>query len=725
MTFTELSWIEQQERELQKKLKELKEKKTKLVEEEQAKKKYSHDWDLALAENTKREEGLAIEIFKVENDVVYIRNPYDDHMLTALRSIRGRMWERANYGNDVNSIPINEWTKFLKSVEHINENHIKTTLHFEDGTKETIDAWINQPRLSIDLSENERDLILTPHKGEDWLARQISGIRYTRKDHYLLAASEIWKAIEVLKSEPGIEWSERAKAYLDKEISRRETLDKIALGQDVQPLEVELTDKSVQFRPFQEIGVRFLEATEYRALLADQMGLGKTLQAIAACMLVERDVNPNARFLVLCPAGLKTNWTREIFRFTGHRPYVMFGSEPGREDVKKLLLEKEKWNIINYDIIGRKAESSEDVTTADGRVIRTQIKTRYLWAEMINLSEFDVIILDEGHYIKNTESQRSVASRELKAPRVICMTGTPVLNRPGELWPMLNLIAPEKFASYQQFLSTYTWNGKDARNVKELREALKTLMIRRTKKEVMADLPPINRIYEWHSLSDEAKIRYNQVLKGVYEALAKWEPDRAGTQQEVTNILTEIMRLKQVCAQDKIEATADLAIALSDADDNGGKVLIFTQFKAVAKNIATRLGHEALLYYGEMNKNERDRTYDEYVKSPTKKFLIATWQTAGEGLNLQCANNVIFSDLFWTPANHQQCEERAYGRLADPHPINSYYVVCEGTVEDWIQEILDRKLAVIEQVVEGLDTERTQSVANELMRKMKRELKLL
>ena len=106
---------------------------------------------------------------------------------------------------------------------------------------------------------------------------------------------------------------------------------------------------------------------------------------------------------------------------------------------------------------------------------------------------------------------------------------------------------------------------------------------------------------------------------------------------------------------------------------------------------------------------------------PTPTSSSATWQTAGEGLNLHSAGYVIFNDLFWTPASHEQCEDRAYGRLADPHPIDAYYIVAEATIEEWIQDLLLKKLAIIDSVVEGVQVDRSESIAKELLRKLKDE----
>ena len=477
---------------------------------------------------------------------------------------------------------------------------------------------------------------------------------------------------------------------------------------------VKLPHKSAYFRCFE------VDSEDHLYIVQGYNLTHNTIQAIMCSIRLKKELG-KCRTLVIPPAGLKVNWTREINRFTGQSPLVLYGENPSKFLISELLAFKHEYTIINYDILSTKVKHSVPITTASGQTLQTQAQWIFPWIEILNALQFDLIVFDEAHYTKNVGSNRSLAARMLKAKRVIFMTGTPVMNRPSELWPMLTVIDPDRFPSYENFI--WTHGDKYPTNVKMLRDSLKNILIRRRKKDVMKDLPPINRVYEWHELSEGGQVLYKKAKQGLYIQLAAWNPAMPGSEQAITNLLTEIMRLKQICAMDKVEAIADSALELSDSDSEGtGKVLIFSQFVPVVNEITKRLGHEAIAYTGECDKDERVKIYDKFLADRTLKFFVATWQTAGEGLNLQCANNVVFADLFWTPANHQQCEERAYGRLADPHPINSYYLICADTIETWIQELLAAKLQVIEQTVEGLDVDRSASIANDLLKRLKKEL---
>ena len=680
------------------------------------KKKYLKAETLAREEEEKRENGILVEVVKVTSERFFVKTPYDEKLVAKFWRVRGREWN-----GKFTHFPLQSYTDFetlLKDWE------VKTKLVISEENKKKVTEYQNRPLVNIFLSDSHI-ILQSRGRGYQLVSRNISGREYSAKfsnkgwESWKVPQSDVLMVVEKLVGEERIEWSQEV-LDLAEEIGERKNKLEAVLAEDEEALECGVELRDITLRAFQKQAIVFSEVAEYNCIIGHQMGLGKTPISIANC-LKYKQTHPDARFLFVIPSKLKTNWAREIRRFTGEGATVYFKATPDQLDVERLLVKKPTWNIINYEILGRKTEHKTDIMNADEtKVVAQNTTDRFLWTELLNMVNFDIIVLDEAHYIKNEKANRSKACLSLKAPHYLPMTGTPILNRPQELWPMLNLIAPSRFPSPEQFKNRYVASNGGARNIEELREILKTLMIRRTKKEVMKDLPPINRIYEYHSLSEDAAERYKDVLKGVYRVLALWNPAEAGHEKAVPGILAEIQRLKQVCAMDKIDTVSDLAVELSDSDDNGGKVIVFSHFVPVIEAISARLGHEAIILHGKKKEQER---IDRFKDDSEIKFLVAQWQVGGEGHNLQCANNVIFNDLFWTPASHQQCEERAYGRLADPHPINSYYVVIENTIETWIQELLAGKLAMIESVVEGLGVSAGKSIVKELMVRMKRELK--
>lgn len=629
-----------------------------------------------------------------------------------LRGIYGRQFDAYT---GVNRIPAEYWKQFREQV--VNLKNVKLT-HLM-GVEAKITRFETLPDFLIELDGKQFKITSHP-KAPTNLLRDIPGAEYFRdKLYWNVPYTEGWRvynALDGYKGDRGAVWKDDALKLVEAEMERRTKMDTIALQQD--------SDLVIPFlnghtpRPFQKVGVEFINLSNGRALVADQMGLGKTWEAIGYALL------HNLRVVVICPAHLKANWSREIIQLTGEIPTILQGREPDDFAVQALLLKKPRWTIINYDILGAKTQTPEKVTVDDNGLKHiTPPKDRYLWADLLNMSKPDLIITDEAHYTKNTDSNRSKAVRLLNPAHRLALTGTPILNRPGEYWAILNWLRPELFPNEDKFIYQYTYNGKTAKNTAELREVLKPIMIRRLKKDVVSELPPINRIYNLHELSSTGREMYKKVLAGVYEKI-----DSFGNkvEQNITSILAEIGKLKEVCAHDKVDAVVDLAAELYDTEQDATdaklgnkKVLIFSQYKDVVRKIALRLGREAIYWTGDTAFEERTRLENEFQTNPDVHFLVVSLMTGQTGLNLTAAGHVVFADLYWTPAAHAQAEERAYGRLSNMHGCDSYYLVATDTIEDWIQELLAAKLQTINAVVEGIDAERDPAIGMEIIRKLR------
>lgn len=621
-------------------------------------------------------------------------------------------------GNIKNGIPVYQWDSFRDALRALDG----VSLSVDTKAFSALHEYLNAPNVSIDIKDSHF-AIKVYEKGEQYRYKiqRLVGIIFdygSGKNYWKLNLTEAWHLFDDLKDIPNVVYSESAQEYITKALESRNKLDNIAKLEDI---ELILDLKGHELRSFQKVGVKFMETAECKAILADEMGLGKTWQAIALAMLIMAK-----KVLVIAPASLKPNWVREIYKLTGETAYVLSGTSPTNHDILKLITQPSRFIVCNYDILARK-KTVEKVTVDEDGIKHIDKSDLWHWVEVLKLYNPDLIIVDEAHYIKNPTSQRSQAVRLFSstAPRIIAMTGTPVLNRPSELWALLNLLHPEQFPAYETFIRQYTYDGKRPRNAEELRKTLKNVMIRRLKKDVVKELPPINRINEYYELSQEAKTQYNLVMSGIYKTLESWG---VGVKQtEVNNVLVQIMRLKQICSFDKMEFIAELANEIYDSaeeDDTHKKVLIFSQFIDSAHGIAKRLGHECLWFSGNADPKERQAIVDRFQNEPEIKYLVATTKAASEGLNITAAGTVVFADLMWTPAAHSQAEGRAFGRISDSHSINSYYVIAEKTIEDSIIELLNFKTEVINSTVEGLDKDRDTeaSVAMDLIKKIKEEM---
>ena len=554
-----------------------------------------------------------------------------------------------------------------------------------------------------------------------WDIDRIEGIKKEKRSKdeisWSLPKIEGWRIEEALLDNPKVVWSDEAKVAIEIEKEKRERLSDLA-GKLESSLSVTLQN-GYNLRPFQEVAVEFIDCAGGDAIVADMTGLGKTWEAIGYIEYKKLYA------IIICPAAIKENWRRHIKNLTGEDAYICKGSTPSQWDVEHLLTKKPRYVIINYDIFGKGLDVSDDPAKKEDR---------FLWAEILTVADYDVAVCDEAHKIKNTSANRTRATLHLNnvshTLKWLFLTATPILNRPRELYSYLRLIRPGQYTSEDNFCNQYVFMDGSVRNVDRLRKSLSTIMIRRRREDVQKELPAIERIYDWHELSPEARDRYEVALEGIYQQLAEF--DLSSKEIAITGLLAQITRLKQIVAQDKVDRIADLAIELSEsyevspaADKLGeGKVVIFSGFKAVARGIGKRLGHEAVVFDGDTKQEDRQRYVDQFQSDPKVKFLVATGFVAGEGLDMTKAGYVIFSDFGWTPAYHQQCEGRIYGRLNECHGAVSYYVVGSDTIEEWIQEILARKLKVIEQIVEGNDSpEAGKSLGYELIKKMKTEMR--
>lgn len=638
-----------------------------------------------------------------------------DDVLGLLRGTQGRVYVGTA---NVNRVPLKSWPNLKSELEKL--VNVRVTHSLNVDTK--INRALTAPEFTVIL--DSRDLRIVPGpEAYFYNLTTLPGARLSDKTDYIqLPISEGWRLLQFFTDykRPGqpldkkyeIKWHPDALRVCEEEVSRRRALDTIALEKDAPEIGSPFL-RGQEFKPFQRVGVKFLELAKGRALLADQMGLGKTWQGLG---YAERN---NLRTVVVCPAHLRANWLREIINLTGKMPLMLKGREPKPADMERLLIDKPQYTIINYDILGYKTEILEEVIEKEDRKILVPKHFRYMWAELINSSRPDLVIADESHYVKGSDTHRSKALLKINAPRVIPMSGTPVLNRPGEFFTTLHWMYPEMFPSEGRFLNQFTDGNGNPRNTGQLREMLRTMMLRRLKKDVIADLPPLNRIRHTFELSPEARTRYQLTEQGLYEMI-----DSYGGQitRNVKNILDQIGKLKQVCAHDSVAHCVELARELNESstdDSNGqGKILIFSQYKDVVRKIANQLGSQAIHWTGDTSFEERTKLEHQFQTDNNTKYLVISLMTGQTGLNLTAAGHVIFADLWWTPAAHAQAEERAYGRLSDMHGADSYYVTADAKIMIWLQSLIEKKIGIINETVEGIDAERDPSFGESLIKEL-------
>lgn len=422
-------------------------------------------------------------------------------------------------------------------------------------------------------------------------------------------------------------------------------------------------------------GVAFLLGRR-RAILADDMGLGKTRQSIVALT----EAAPDGPYLVICPASVKQNWRREILAARPEAQVAIVGAEPVPAKSWR------GWVVVNYDILSK----HEAALTA------------LPWSG---------IVFDEAHYLKNHTSKRSRIGRKLAeaaGPDVIvhALTGTPLTNRPRDLFPLLQLTRHPMAKSFLSFAKRYCaahhngygWVTDGASNLEELRTELHGLMLRRTKDDVL-DLPPKVRTWLEVEVPDgTARREARKVLELLIAAKLKGESDDS-KRGDYMQLMAHLTTARRKLAVAKVQHTIDLA---QSAVDQGEKVIVFSGFEEPIDTIFEHFGDAAVVLTGKTPVQRRQSIVDRFQNDDGVRVLIANIIAGGVGLNLTAARQVIFNDLDWVPANHWQAEDRAY-RIGQTGTVNVSYLVADGTIDEFVASTLITKTALIDVVVEGGD----------------------
>jgi SWI/SNF-related matrix-associated actin-dependent regulator of chromatin subfamily A-like protein 1 len=426
--------------------------------------------------------------------------------------------------------------------------------------------------------------------------------------------------------------------------------------------------------PHQIDGVAFLMRRR-RAILADDMGLGKTRQATIALSVESRGPN-----LVICPASVKRNWEREI---RAVRPDDSIHVVAGRSDD---VPADAQWVIVNYDILAAQLE----------RLLATS------WRG---------IVFDEAHYLKNHDSQRSKCGRRIVTsagdPVVYALTGTPLTNRPRDLFPLLQLCnhaMAKTFLSFAKrycgaYHNDYGWVTDGASNLDELALQLQGLMLRRTKDEVL-DLPPKLRTWLNVTVPDGTGARE---IGDVVRLLLQRQPGtgaagiRGGDRADRGRLLALLTKARQKVAVAKTSHTIEY---VENAVAQGEKVIVFSCFDEPLKRIAQHFGDGAVLLTGATPTARRQTLVDRFQQDDRVRVFAANIVAGGVGINLTAARQVVFNDLDWVPANHWQAEDRAY-RIGQTNTVHVAYMCAEDTVDEFVASLLQLKEQIVSAVVDG------------------------
>ena len=407
-------------------------------------------------------------------------------------------------------------------------------------------------------------------------------------------------------------------------------------------------------RDYQKKGVDFFVNND-SCLLADEMGLGKTVQTSVALDVLFHDKKIN-KVLIICPAALVFNWYKELSKWCPSVSRVIIsGTQEKRESL--YLLPYNIW-ISSFEQVRIDMEMfiSEDIG-------------------------FDIVILDEAQRIKNKNSKTSLACKLIQRKKSWALTGTPIENNIADI------------ISIYSFVKEGTINDFDTND--DVKYLIEDSFLRRTKSEVLKDLPPI--------LYNDIYLKMNRIQLDYYEdALNEY----VSSDEKMASIFARISKLKTICnfipnSDESIKYDALLNI-LENAKYENQKVLIFSQYvetlNRIKRLLKIDLNNQFNIFHGGLNKEDRDVMINNFEKNKKFDILLISLKAGGVGLNLNSATNVVLFDRWWNPALENQAIHRAH-RFGKKFPLNVYRFIISDTIEEKIENILKKKELLFDEMM--------------------------
>lgn len=472
---------------------------------------------------------------------------------------------------------------------------------------------------------------------------------------------------------------------------------------------------------YQKQAVAFFETTNGNAILGDQPGVGKTLSSISYA------IKNNYKTLVIVPASLKLNWRNEILKFTNEKCFI-YKFKPRKKDNIEVYNKNESlFHIINYESLESyfdfnyshkctnyncKWEGVTEIKKYErcpncGRIKVVKSRSYHLISkqdkdgDVLNPSDYDLIVLDEAHYIKNPAAFRSQIIKKTfkESSKKILMTGTAIKNKPYEFFPLLNMIDSKEWSNAHNFGVRYCnahqdkfghWNYDGASNLEELYRRISPYFLRRLKKDILKFLPPKTYTTIPIELKSDALKEYKKIESGVID-------ESQETDNKMTH-LARIQKLKQFTTIYKAKQSIEFIKNIIEGDE---KIVVFSQFISATEYIYNEFRDVAVVFTGKHNMIEKQQAVDKFLEDDECKVFVGTIGAAGVGLTLTSANCLMFLDLPWEPASKIQAEDRIHRATQKSNNVQIIKLICQNTIDVDIDNLITEKEQIISKVLDG------------------------
>ena len=468
-----------------------------------------------------------------------------------------------------------------------------------------------------------------------------------------------------------------------------ENMEKDNIDEDI-PLP---KDVKADLRDYQKIGYSWLKTLEnykFGGILADDMGLGKTLQLLTVIeSYLENGEEDKKASIVISPSSLALNWMAEAKKFTPEiKTQVISGN--ANERLQKIQGIK-NYNLVitSYDLLKRDIEKYKDLDYT-----------------------FKYIIADEAQYLKNSTTQNAKAIKELKGETRYALTGTPIENSLAELWSIFDYIMPGYLFQYKKFKSKYETpivkeESKEAMG--KLKMLIEPFVLRRTKKEVLTELPEKTITVLNNNMDEEQEKIYMSYLAKAKQEVAD-QIKINGFEKSQIMILAALTRLRQICCHpglfisdykgesSKLNQCMEI---IEDAVSSGHKILLFSGYTSMFDIIQTELIKRDIKYFkltGSTKVSERIKLVDDFNNNPDIKIFLISLKAGGTGLNLTGADMVIHYDPWWNASAENQATDRAY-RIGQKNNVQVYKLITSNSIEEKIYELQQKKSELVDNML--------------------------